>query len=318
MILFNSNLKSHELANNVIIEDFGTQNVQTNETDASVIFRGGLYLYRIGVSDTSDNKGLSSWLTYVLYAGLVKFKFKKTRFKINIGLNLRDYYQNIQHYLSVKRQKKINYINGDKEISKIFDIVGIEIYPNIYASAIAVAQFVSSEKFIVLKFGKEDFEGIYFDPSLKKEKQTYILGEGLYDHISSLSYVGPKKVTDFIENKINLGEDAKLKKQVNLYFNNHIARKINRIASTDSNSSIVIVFEDNISPYMQNVIASNIKVGRIIEIITQSNALASEGLYLIEEFATLDMYNEKVGVAISNEKTNFTSRKNSVIQDTMP
>lgn len=315
MALFNTNFKSLELSNNVIIEDFGSQKTEMNDLDSSVVFRGGLYLYKIGIHDSSNNKGLNSWLSYVLYAGLLKFRFKKTRFKINLGLNLRDYYQNIRYYLSVKRQKKLSYVSDEKEISKILEIIGIEIYPNIYASAVALSKVIQDRKFIVLKFGLEDFEGIYFDPTLEKEKQTYILGEGLSDHVEELQYAGPEKVKDYIINKNNLAIDAKLKKQVAQYFKNQIERKINRIVGSNVDISIVLITEEGISSYIGNVLLNNIKIGNVLEIVNQANTIASEGLYLIDNFETIDSYNEKVGVAIANNKTNFTSRKNRFTQD---
>ncbi|MCH7412029.1 hypothetical protein MM213_00925 [Belliella sp. R4-6] len=315
MEIFKSNFKSLELANHVTIENLDLENLQINTSDLSNTYFGSLYSYKIGEFNSSENKVLVSWLSYVVYAGLLKFKFKRSRFKLNLGLNLRDYYQNIKDYLSVKKQKKIRYFNGEKEVSKIYEIVNIEIFPNIYASAYALSKISDKQEFIVLKFGLEDFEGIYFNPALKRENQAYSLGEGLAKHLTEPSYEGPTKVKDAFASKSNLSKDAKIRRQIGEYFKTHIYKKINRLVGSRIDVHIIIIPEVGLSSYVGDIIASSIKGGSTIEIIYHSNALASEGLYLIDEFELYDAFNEKVGVAITNDKTTFTSRKNNQITD---
>jgi hypothetical protein len=313
MDLFQTNYKSHELPNQVTIHTIDSEVTPLEQTDSSVMLKGNLYIYKVGDTDSLEAKGLNPWFNYVIYAGLLSFKFNKSRFKVNLGINLRDYYQNINHYLALKKQKKLSHISKGKEISKIIDIVELQIYPNIFAQAVAFSKVVNEEEFIVLKFGKEDFEGIYFNPLSKKEKQYYILGEGMSDYITELNYDGPKKGDNVPENKLNIRMDSKIKKGVNQYFRNQIQKKISKLIAIKPNTKIILLRENGISAYIGNILASNIKQQKVIYNVSGSNDIASVGLYQLNEFESFDGFIEKVGVAISNDKTNFTSRKNRFI-----
>ncbi len=312
MGIFKSNSNSHELANHVSLQNLDSELISVDSNDESILVKGSLYYYKIGKHiENNDNKALEPWLNYVLYAGLLKFRFQKKRFKINLGLNLRDYYQNIRTYASIKRQKKLSYITGGKEISKVLDIVDVLIYPNIFAQAYALSKVIEHEEFIVLKLGKEDFEGILYNPRINKEKQTYILGEGLSDFIADLKTEKVMENNKYSDIKAVSSEDAKLKKQLKSYFNNHVGKKISRIVNLNANAPIILLIEEGISEYIGEIFSSFFSKDRIIQKYQGCSEIASEGLYLLDEFETYDAFNERVGVSISNDKTNFTSRKNS-------
>ncbi|WP_089242523.1 hypothetical protein [Belliella buryatensis] len=313
MDMLNVNFQSLELANQVTIQNIDNQPFPSNIEENSLLVKGNLYYYKIGQQNLSDGKVMESWLSYVLYAGLLKFRFKKTRYKINLGLSLREYYQNIRNYIAIKRQKKLSLFDGSKEISKTLDIVAFTISPNIYAQAIACTKITSHQSFIVLKFGIEDFEGIYYNPELTKEKQSYILGDGLGDHCISLNYDGPNQKKGIQEMQKELTQDAKIKKCIKQYFSNQIDRKISKLTSKNKKTPIIIIFEGNISEYIGEFIASLIKPNEVILKLSKPNTLASEGLYALDEFETYDAFNEKVGVSIGTDKTTFTSRKNNLL-----
>lgn len=301
-------LKSHELTNHVSIHKINTKAPEVDDKNESLTFEGNLYRYKIGGSDSSNTNDLNAWFTYVLYAGLLNFKFRKTRFKVNLGLNLREYYQNINHYLSIKKQKKLSYISRSKEVSKLLHIQDFCTYPNIYAQAVALSKTIKEPEFILLKFGKDDFEGIYFDPSSEKEKQSYVLGQGLSEFLTDLDFNGLKKGRDTQKNKLNQSIDANLKIQTTQYLKNHIVKKINKLLIIKPEALIVVIREKGISLYLGNMLASKIETVPVVFEKREANSLASEGLYYLDDFESYDSYHVKVGVAITNQKTIFTSK----------
>lgn len=308
MYIFYSTLKSHELPNYASIHNIEKKHPQTIIKHNSSAFEEKLYPYEFEDFDSQDAKNVNVWLNQVLYAGLFKFKFRNTKFKVNIGLNLREYYRNINDYLSISKQKKLNYFIRGKELSKFLQIQDYCIYPNIYAQAIAFSRIINESEFILLKFGKDDFEGIYFDPTLNKEKQHYTLGPGVGEFLTDFNFEGPQNGGNLAENKQSKQIETKIKFQSNQYIKNQILRKINKLITLKPDASIVVVRDAAISPYVGDILASKIRSEKVKFVISEANSIASEGLYLIDEFESLDSSHTKVGVAISKGKSIFTSK----------
>lgn len=307
------NFQSFELTNQVTIQDIENQTMSTSNDGNSLLLKGKLYYYKIGDQSISDGKVMESWLNYVLYAGLIKFRFKRGRFRINLGLSLRDYYQNIGNYLGLKRQKKLSFIDGNKEVSKTLDIIAFNISPNIYAQALVCSKITKRKKLVVLKFGFDEFEGIYFNHDFSKEKQFYVLGNGLGDYFDSLNFNKPNKADATSEIRKEFDIESKIKKKLIHYFSSQVARKIASLISHGKNTPIIIIRDEEISEYIGKFIASLIGSTNKIFVITNPQNLASEGLYMLNDYDSYDSYNEKIGVSIGIEKTTFTSRKNKLL-----
>lgn len=206
------------------------------------IILGSEYLFKVNMSevdhtDSGFYQGFSHWVSYTLFAGILKLALRKSKIDLKMGLSLKNFYQNHSQFNHLIKSKVLNYYLNGKSKRKSVELLNVDIYPNIYAQSLFIEKIFGLNKFIAIHFSMDGFEGMVYDGSQNSERQKYVLGNG-YSYFET----NFRHDVDLAIKNGTFANEPELTFEFFLEF--HLRKKINFLVSSDPSLKIFFVVDD--------------------------------------------------------------------------
>ena len=261
-------------------------NFENRDGDSLTVI-GNMHDYLVGGSDEDIPSSIhvKSWFTYVVYCGILKLDLPFFSYKLNIGIDLKTFYQDNAMPI-IRLQKTLRFRDKGNLNLIFFDLSEVQYYPNIYATAYYFAQKDLDQPLIVLQLSNASFEGIYYQPGQTFTKQDYIIGSGF--------------------NSLNIQEDGKTDIQGQGNYLQQLVKKASKLFAHDENAPVYICRDTGIEDSILEGFKEKFIDKKIILINDHPTKITSIGLFLIDKGNTKAEKIPTVGIAFSKHHTFFT------------
>ncbi|WP_209328938.1 hypothetical protein [Lunatimonas salinarum] len=290
-----------------LTEDSGFYDV--HERDNIVIF-GINYLFKLKIRHEHESRyplrpNLEDWVSYVLHAGICVLNIPKSNINLNIGVGLKDYYQNHADFSNFITLKKVRYMFNGGLRSKSIRIRKFHIYPNLFGQANWIAHSIGLNTFVVLYFGMDSLEGIFFDIKKPYLNQRYVLGPGFREFVKIQEAGSYFEAENLLE---KLGESSvKLSEDFESFYINFLKKKIEFICRTTGDLSIFYVEGNEVNESFHHKFRDKLGVFGTVSTITNPSVESAYGLSLIKSFRKSSIA-EEVAVSIFPDHSTFVAR----------
>jgi hypothetical protein len=251
---------------------------------------GNMHYYLIAESEDfiAAERNIKLWFSHVVYSGLLKFDLPSTKYHINVGLDLKTFYQG-SSVPSIRSQKTLKYINNGKIESKFIELSGIQAYPNIYATTVYLSQRFLDQPFLVLHLKINSFEGMFYVPGIPHTKQVYTIGNAF-------------EKTDSPNEKNFAQPLGSLQKR---YFN-LLVKKAGKLLEQKEDGPIYVIKDSNVEDGFLTSFVEHFKDKNVIVIEEHPNNIASIGLFLLNQSLIIEENHTTFGISSAQDQTFFT------------
>ncbi len=251
---------------------------------------GNMHDYLVGGTDEefSSQDQVRSWFTYVVYSGILKLGLPTSNYHLNIGVDLKTFYQD-SLMPTIRPQKKIKLKEKGQVTLMSLDLSEVHYYPNIYAAAIFLANKYLDKKHIVIHLRKNTFEGICYTPGQPYSKQDYVIGNR-FDQSDYEKDVKPDHL-----NKVK--------------YLQQLVKKATKLFSHAETAPVYILKDAEIEQVIVADLQAKFTGKNLIYLDNHPFQLISEGLFLIGKAETMPEQFPTVGISSSKDQSYFTAPK---------
>lgn len=273
-----------------------------------MIILGSEYLFKMNVqevrhSETSFYYDFKNWVSYVLFAGIIKLALKKSKIDLKIGLSLTDYYQNNARFGNLIRRKTLNYYTMGIRHRKTIEFLNVDLYPNIYAQGLFLQKVYGTPEFVVLSLSNSCMEGMAFNSEEGALQQKYVIGKGL-DHYRT------KFAFDLQIAMENGGmEKESIPCTMEGFFRFHLQKKVDYLMKENPDLHIFFICDKTLDPLDFERFVRMAASGNPYTVVDEGPNVSCHGLF--ETYS--NSYHsklERVSVAVNRDFSTFLCHKN--------
>jgi len=272
-----------------------------------MIILGSEFVFKMNVQevrhpDTSLYHDFKNWVSYVLFAGIIKLSLKKSKIDLKIGLSLVDYYQNNSRFRNLIQRKTLNYYTMGLKHRKTVEFLNIDLYPNIYAQGLFLQKIYGATEFVVLSFSDAFFEGMVFTSENGPLQQKYVLGKG-YKHYRK------KFAFDLQLARENGAEENDLANSMEGFYQFHLQKKVEYLMKENPELRIFFISDKAVDESDFEVFVRMASSDSQYTVVEEGPNVSCHGLF--ETYSnTFHSKLERVAVSLNEEFSTFLCHKN--------
>lgn len=272
-----------------------------------MIILGSEYLFKMNVqevrhSETAFYHDFKNWVSYVLFAGIIKLALKKSKIDLKIGLSLVDYYQNNARYGNLIKRKTLNYYTMGTKHRKTIEFLNVDLYPNVYAQGLFLYKIYGASEFVVWNFSNFCLEGMLFTSENGPLQQKYVVGKGYAYYQSNFE-------SDLQIARENEGEQNNLTYSMESFFKVHLQKKIDYLMKGNPNLRIFFISDGTVEVADFEAFVTMAGSEREYTVVDEGPNVSCHGLF--ETYSnTFHSKLERVSVAVSQDCSTFLCHKN--------
>lgn len=277
-----------------------------DEKDSIFIFNSNC-IVKLGLKASALNSyhghpGFEDWISYVIHAGICLLNTSKKYLNVKIGIGLKDYYQNYHDFSSIVSLRKVRFLYNGRMSSKSISIRDLQIFPNLFGQANWIADNYEINRFVVLSFGMDCLEGLFFEKGKPFLNQRYVLGLGFSDLIRVLNTEAYFETNNLSEKLTE--SKAKMEIEYEEFYNQFLKKKIEFICRSPSSIPVFYIKTSEVSQEFHGFLYRKLGgFGKVTSIADGSNASA-RGLASIKMFRKSNL-SEEVNISVFPDHTTF-------------
>ncbi|EON76463.1 hypothetical protein ADIS_2913 [Lunatimonas lonarensis] len=277
-----------------------------DEKDSIFIFNNNCVV-KLGLKPPALNSyhgrpAFDDWVSYVIHAGICLLNTSKKYLNAKIGIGLKDYYQNYHDFSSIIPIRKVRFLYNGRMGSKSISIRGLQIFPNLFGQANWISNRYGINRFVVLSFGMDCLEGLYFEQGKPFLSQRYVLGPG-FSELVRIQNTEPFFETNNLSAKLT---ESKVKMEIEHeeFYNQFLKKKIEFICRSASSIPVFYIKTSEVSQEFHGFLYRKLGgFGKVTSIADGANASA-HGLASIKMFRKSNL-SEEVSISVFPDHTTF-------------
>lgn len=284
-----------------------TTSVEDVAKTHELVILGSEYVFKMDMAEVSHPDTLfyhdfKNWVSYVLFAGIIKLSLKKSKIDLKLGLSLPDFYQNHSRFKNLIRRKSLNYVSMGIRHRKTIEFLHVDLYPNIYVQGLFLHKLYGDSEFLIINFSADGFEGMVFTANGSALEQKYVVGKG-YKHYKS-AFSSDLEIA--IENQ---GSAEGFSNDFESFFRFHLQKKLSYLLKENPDNRILFIRDGAVEATDFEKLINLVVSDQDYILVDDGPNVACHGLFEVYS-NSFHSKMERVSVSVNQRYSTFLCNKN--------